>query len=160
MAAFEVWQNVPFFLTLKELDLRFGYLLESESICLHDERYHQDTLSTRRPDWNAQVVKSIILLFYRNELWEERQQSLNRRFIETMAEVLAAHVVIRAEDALRSLLQIAQCLRLTPGQCRTELRRMAQVTPDARIREAIDLLIQTKWSDLQPVRSAKLTQPM
>lgn len=53
LTIFEVWQNVPFFLRLRELGTIFGYILDPSAVCLNDERWHKDTFGVRRPDWHA-----------------------------------------------------------------------------------------------------------
>lgn len=160
LTTFDVWQNVPFFLTLREMGKTFGYILDSSALCLHDNRWHKDTLETRRADWHAQTIKSIILLFYRNQLWKKEQQLLNQRFIETMSEVLQQHLQSSVAYTLPLLFQAAQYLSLDRIDGRAMLRGLTMRSRDERIKEAINLLLVAKWSDLKSIRSINLAQPM
>jgi len=160
LTIFEVWQNVPFFLTLRELGFTFGYLLDLNAICLNDERQHRDTFRIRRHDWYAHTVKSIILLFYRNQLWRPEQQELNRRFLKKMAQVLEGYLLSPVAVSMPLMIQTARYLSMSAEEGRKNIAELLSEATDIRFRDALTLLLREQWKEIQLVHSRNLNQPM
>ena len=78
---FAVWQNVPFFLSARELNLDFGYVMQDNLIVFHDED-NTDFLSVSSslPYRIFETLKSMVLLIYRNRLYNPDLKAQNKRF--------------------------------------------------------------------------------
>lgn len=158
--SFQVWQNVPFFLTLREAGKSFGFILEQLCVCLHDERWHKNTIGNSMLDWHEQTVKSIALLIHRNQLWKQEYQFLNKRFIQVMKGVLVEHVGYDAEDVLEQLFVIARCLSLEESDACLQLEKYLDKTGDGIIKKVIPLILSEEWSELQSIKSSDINVPM
>lgn len=160
--SFEVWQNVDMFLSFREMGKVFGYILDSQAACLHDERAHPDTLRSWMPRFHEQTIKSIILLFHRNRLWRPDKQTLNKRFLETIRPVIAEHCDTTQESFLETMFDIARCLSLSTTRQKTHdrLRRIRLRTSVMEIAGAIDLLLNDSWIDIRSIRSHDIDRQM
>jgi len=160
--SFEVWQNVDFFLNLREMKRLFGYILETRAICLHDERVHPDSIRSWMPKFHEQTIKSLILLFHRNQLWRVHQRTLNRRFWNTIRPVVREHCLASVGESLKEMLEVARCLSLTRRKkdAHAKLRRVRSQTTINEIKLAIDLLMDDVWSDIKSIKSRNLSQSM
>lgn len=159
--SFRVWQNVDLFLSLREKGKWFGYILSSRAICLHDERGHPDTIRSWMPQFHEQTIKSLILLFHRNQLWRADQRLLNRRFFETIQPIVEEHCAAPRKECLRSMLQVARSLSSgTKQQAHVALRRVYSREAISEIRTAIELLLNDEWKDIRSIRSYNLKQSM
>ena len=88
---FVVWQNVPFFQTLREMGFLCGYVPASLAFAIHDERPDSARLANSMPDWSPQTLKSICLLIHRNCLWREQFAVNNGRFLRRLHQIVSRH---------------------------------------------------------------------
>lgn len=77
---FVVWQNVPFFLSFRELGLDMGYLLDSKAIVAHDDRIDSLSVGTSLPWRSNETLKSLTILMSRNALYnpDNRKRNFDR----------------------------------------------------------------------------------
>lgn len=158
--SFNVWQNVPFFLGLREQGQQFGFFLSPELIALHDERPHPDTLRWSMSDFNCETVKSIILLLKRNCLWEERSRALNARFVSVMADRLVEHCGGEVRPLLSFAIEAAFALSLSQRAGIARLRKLQLRCKNHAMRNAIASLTKLNWSAVAKLRSLNLEVPM
>jgi|GEM_PF-6928114 len=151
---FRVWQNVPFFLTLSEINIQFGYLLDEDIIALHDERAHPATIRASMKNWKIETLKSIILIFFRNQLWTKTLKKRNQRFIQTIKKVVG-DLGVNSEN-FDYLFDIAKVLSVDRAKLRTELNHLKLVIPEYDLKATIDLLIGSDINDIKKVESRDL----
>lgn len=156
LPVFTLWQNVPFFLTLRELGKRFGYILNPAATALHDERPHADTVRSLIPLWHAETIKSIILLMFRNHLYESKQRKLNSEFLKRISPVLEQHLLLQPQASFKNMLEASKLLSLNKEEAIKSLNQLAVQVSDPRLREAITLLLSHEWESLQLVRSQNI----
>ncbi len=156
---FKVWQNVPFFLTLKEKNVSFGYLLDDDIIALHDDRPHRDAIKSSMELWHSETIKSIILLFYRNELWKHKHQKNNGRFINVMKAVLSNHSTLAPNKNIYYSFQVAKILSKRDLIVK-KLTRLSDEIEDAVFKTAIKLLLNCNQSEMRVVRSRDYERPV
>lgn len=85
---------------------------------------------------------------------------LNGRFLQTMVRVLEEYLLSTVVEILPFLLQVAQYLSMHEGRGRENLQDLLLRMNDTRVKEAITLLLQEEWTDIQSVQSSNLAQPM
>ncbi|MFB9843917.1 hypothetical protein [Mucilaginibacter ginsenosidivorans] len=152
LESFTVWENVPFFLTMSELKISFGYLIGKSTAALHDERPHKDTIRFSLKSWHAETIKSIILLLYRNKLYLKSQQRLNSRFLGIATEIIKNHQVEQLTKPSLSLVA-ARYLSLPEGIGKKKLLSLTKNKMDINFKEALILLTSLNWNDLKRVKS-------
>ena len=157
---FDLWQNVPFFLSLRENGVRFGFLLDRSIIALHDERPHPDTLKWSMQEWNAETVKSIILLFKRNKLWNEPMRDQNARFVGAMMNRLSEHCEADGEEIYQIAFQAAHSLSLTSLLGRKRLSELQSRCSNHTLRQALAKLERLNWDFVGKLHSLDLTTTM
>lgn len=159
--SFEIWQNVPFFLTLKENGQLFGYLVQNTFGALHDERPNKYSIKSKMADWSVQTIKSIILLFLRNQLWRKKQQKLNKRFIYTMQSVLHEHINdISSHGAIQVCLKIAKAISKDKAEAYKEFKEIEVEVKEKSILDVIKVLRNENWDKLREIQSYNLDQVM
>jgi hypothetical protein len=153
---FKVWQNVPFFLTLKENGITFGYLKYWNTICLHDERPHKETLRNSMKDWLPETLKSIILLFFRNQLWLPTYYHQNTRFITTIKGVLTS---LHLANDIEIIKQIAKTIAISKSY-KKDLKELSKKIKDQPIQKAIKLIMNVNKQELSAIQSDNLKVTM
>jgi len=77
---FVLWQNVPFFIAARELNLDFGYLMNGASVVLHDDRVDNLSVGYSMPYRRIETLRSILMLMSRNEITQTNTSQ--SRFLE------------------------------------------------------------------------------
>lgn len=110
---FVVWQNVPFFLSVREFDGDFGYAMSSEAIVLHDDRKGAFSVSQSIPYTRTETLKSLSMLIIRNKVFSPTGRAINSRFLRYNIPVISRvtnfdeHLSVLTQEAL---LQISKLL--------------------------------------------------
>jgi hypothetical protein len=111
--SFTVWSNVPFFIGLRELGLRFGYLYENDLFVLNNNTHDTFTMGKHMNNRVYENLKSITLLCYRNSLFDTRifqfNETFNRLTTSHISQILQTDNKTAAE-VYRELVEIARDL--------------------------------------------------
>jgi len=115
---FVVWQNVPFFLSLRELGLDMGYILDNKAIVAHDDRVDLLSVGTSLPWRSNETLKSLTILMLRNALFDSDVRTRNLdRFLSYNTPVIARALSIdysKAEEVQDVLISIAKSFSDSP----------------------------------------------
>lgn len=79
---FVLWQNVPFFISAKELNFDFGYLMQGDTVVLHDDRVDELSVGYSLEYRTSETLKSIFMLMYRNDVFKRNGSIINHKFLE------------------------------------------------------------------------------
>lgn len=110
---FTVWSNVAFFIGMREMGMRYGYLLTTSSYVINND---QDTSFTIGKELNHRILenlKSILLLILRNALFIPKQRDINKKFEQYTCHHIADIYNIslpQAEQIYSDLLQYASMI--------------------------------------------------
>jgi hypothetical protein len=162
LADFTVWQNVPLFQTLRESKELFGYLEAPGAVAFHDSRRDNATITKSMGDWMPETLKSIMLLFYRNRLWEHDQSKRNMRFINRMCEVLADYGVAAPRAMVVSLMGLARCLHEEQwSSAQPRIKEILGEAPSKELRDLGAVLMESEvsWPRMQRIQSNDLAIP-
>lgn len=78
---FVVWQNVPFFLSARELGGDFGYAMSGKAMVLHDDRKDRFSVTQSASYAQLETLKSLSMLMVRNQVYSPRGKAINTRFL-------------------------------------------------------------------------------
>lgn len=78
---FACWQNVPLFLTAKEMGKNFGYAIHEQTVVVHDDRIDNYSMGYRISYGKIETIKEICQLMYRNNVFTPEGRLLNSNFL-------------------------------------------------------------------------------
>lgn len=160
---FVLWQNVPFFMSLRETGKIFGYLVKSEVLCLHDERESSYTIRHSLAAFKAETVKAIVLLIYRNRLWERSRRGVNERFLSRMKFVVEQMHPAESQRVLGVCFEIARILQQCGFQNgKRELRNLLAKSRSELLEQVIERLTYSAhcWRRMKCISSLNPAVPM
>ncbi len=155
---FCVWQNVEFFLNVRESGFLFGSVLSADpnEWSIHDANPSSDDQRFSMPLWKEETVKSFVLLSVRHQLWLPRYNVINIRFIERMEWVLTSYKLQDVRTIMAGILQVAQRIASTPRhKALVELKQIYSTVPPI-VRGACDILSYdlNRWESIRSLRTA------
>jgi len=157
---FVAWQNVPLFLTIKEHGNTTCCLCDSDILCLHDERPNSYTVGNSMTKWQAEIVKSILMIFYRNKLYLSEQQKINNRFIVNMETILVEKFGECGKSIIKTLYKMSEILEMEFNEGKNELHKIE--IPHNILNTVIKLITfsEQTWNRIHKIRSSKLNHPI
>lgn len=97
---FVLWQNVPFFISARENSFDFGYLMQSDTVVLHDDRVDKLSVGYSLKYRTAETLKSIFMLMYRNDVFTNEGKEINRKFLEYNISAIERVTGFNHQDAV------------------------------------------------------------
>lgn len=98
---FVLWQNVPFFISARENNFDFGYLMQGDSVVLHDDRVDKLSVGYSLEYRTAETLKSIFMLMYRNDVFTDEGKEINRKFLKYNIPAIERVTGFNHNDAVR-----------------------------------------------------------
>lgn len=98
---FVLWQNVPFFISARENNFDFGYLMRGDSVVLHDDRIDKLSVGFSLEYRTQETLKSIFMLMCRNDVFTNEDKEINKRFLEYNISAIERVTRFSHNDAVR-----------------------------------------------------------
>lgn len=129
---FTFWSNVPFFASALESGQSFGYLMTGDSVVVHDDRPDELAMGTHFPGRAVETLKSLVLLLYRNRLFEYQSFEINQRLLDFNEHTIRQVAGLNETDAARMqdhLIQIANIINESIS-CDELIRNFEEIKKD------------------------------
>ena len=71
-----------FFISAREHNFDFGYLMQGDTVVLHDDRVDKLSVGCSLKYRTSETLKSIFILMYRNNVFTNEGKEINKKFLE------------------------------------------------------------------------------
>jgi hypothetical protein len=159
---FVLWQNVPFFISAREENFDFGYLMDQEAVVLHDDRVDELSVGYKLPYRNQETLKSLLMLMLRNEVFTDEGREINKNFLEYN---LASIQRVTGLDENSSVRLQETMLRLAASFNKAETPSDWKMDIPEEFKDILDNLVQTLnyqpvFERVKSIKSSNPSRPM